>query len=112
MKGSRASSLSRAQAPALMTVLGLPTWRPGGGGGIQSGSFINVSKGWVGFINTRGPQQIRFCVPFCGDKALGLLGWDLRESFSGQRSMTLCIIGESIDSLCRDGADTPMPPYI
>ena len=23
-----------------------------------------------------------------------------------------CVIRESVDSLCRDGADTPMPPYI
>ena len=24
----------------------------------------------------------------------------------------MCLIRESVDSLCRDGADTPMPPYI
>ena len=24
----------------------------------------------------------------------------------------MCIIRESVDSLCRDGADTPRPPYI
>ena len=24
----------------------------------------------------------------------------------------LVVIRESVDSLCRDGADTPMPPYI
>ena len=26
--------------------------------------------------------------------------------------VSVAIIRESVDSLCRDGADTPMPPYI
>ena len=36
---------------------------------------------------------------------------DMHEGNSSLKSFMACI-RESVDSLCRDGADTPMPPYI
>ena len=47
-------------------------------------------------------------VPFCVSKVLGMVSSLHSTSFL----MIFILVSESVNSLCRDDADMPMPPYI